>query len=176
MRVRREFGWGVALMLALSVSGCTIRREHGTFAGPAAQTRSVVFDSAATSRFLWALSHCSELPIDSIGGTWTPSDNDIRLLEARLFVALRASLDRTSLRAQDYYFQYFGVLDQAKRIVLINGFHDAVRRAGLDDPEDWRQEPVVVCDAGMGEFQAAYDVESRQLRELHFFPRFNGPP
>lgn len=180
MRVRSGLIQGVvvATILCLTAYGCTPLRQSVTpQVATVAQARSVIFDAAATSRFLWTLDRCSEFPIDSIAGTWTATVADTRLLDSILPGALHASLDsRIPLRAEDYFFQYFGVLRHGRRIVLINGFHDAVRRAGLNQPANWTQVPVVVCDAGFGAFQATYELNNGRLSELRFFSSLNGAP
>jgi len=176
VRIRLDRGIVGVTMLCLSGHACAPLKKHAPSSGlSVAQARSFIFDAAEASRFLWALNQCSELPIDSIAGTWTATPADTRLLDSKLLSTLQVSLrSRVTLRAEDYFFQYFGVLRHGKRIILINGFHDAVRRAGLNQPDNWTQEPVILCDAGMGAFQTTYEPDSGRLSELRFFSTFNG--
>jgi hypothetical protein len=156
-----------------SVPACTLPRTREPVT--IVQSRSIVFDAAQTAKFMWALGHCSGPPVDSISGTWTPASVDARFLHGRLFNSLRASLGPNAhARPEEYYFQYFGVISRGRRVILVNGFHESVRRGGTERPDDWTREPLVVCDTGIGSFQATYDVEARRLGELRFFSTFNG--
>src|SRR3982750_4857036 len=81
-----------ALVVAFlgSVPACTLPRTGEPV--PIVQSRSIVFDSAQTAKFMWDLGHCSGPAIDSVSGTWTPALVDAQLLDGRVSDSLRASL------------------------------------------------------------------------------------
>jgi hypothetical protein len=171
----RMLAWTFAIAFLGSAPACTFPGTREPV--PILQSRSIVFDAAKTAMFIWDLGHCSGPPVDSINGTWTPAPGDTRFLDSQLVDSLRTSLGpNAQAQPEDYYFQYFGVISRGRRMILVNGFHESVRRGGTERPDDWTREPLVVCDSGIGSFQATYDVETRRLGELRFFSTFNGAP
>jgi len=164
-----------AFVVAILGSGpaCTFSRAREPV--DVVQSRMFIFGAAKTAQVFWDLGQCSGPPADSISGTWTPSAVHVRLLETQLTDALRATLGTSAqVRAEDYYFQLFGVISRGRQVILVNGFHNSIRTGATEHPDDWMRSPVVVCDTGIGSFQANYDVKGRRLGELRFFSKFGG--
>jgi len=105
--------------------------------------------------------------VPRISGTWQPSENQIRQLEAD-FHLLDAHKDdaccnpgaslKNPLR---YYRQYVGVIRGGRRLIYINAFREPA-------PPDWRTAPVVVCDGGDGYWGVLYDPALRTFSQLAF--------
>src|ERR1700741_4227190 len=49
-----------------------------------------------------------------------------------------------------------------------------VNRTASSDSTAWRRGPVLVCDSGLGAFQADYDVAEKRLSSIRFFSSFDG--
>lgn len=61
-----------------------------------------------------------------------------------------------------YYLQYVGIRAGGRRLIYINAV--AVDSA----PEQWRTEPVTVCDGGRSYWGAMFDPATGEFSELAF--------
>ena len=150
-----------------------------------------VLPPASTGDLVLQCSRSSPTPIQ---GTWSPSPDQVRLLEGRLSTLLDRELSTLrlpdSLRPHvgDYYRQYAGVIVGGRRLIYINGFHKAQvaqTRSFLNehrtdstalrsfpsafrDTDYWRGVPTVVCDGGEYYFGVEYDPETHRFRNFSF--------
>lgn len=109
--------------------------------------------------------------LDSDGGAWTPTAEQVtdaeRGLPAYLAAAtprLPASVppgaaQRIAARLQGYARQYFGVSWAGRRLLYINCIP-------ADHRADWRARPVFVRDGGESFFHLMYDPESGEYSGL----------
>lgn len=104
------------------------------------------------------------------GGDWVPTVEEIRALENQLnaylpqhqkaFDGMKKPIEE---RLPTYKRQYWGVLEDEKKVVFANFFCHAF-------DYDWMNERVFVLDGGDCYFQIRYDVETESLFDL----RVNG--
>jgi hypothetical protein len=97
---------------------------------------------------------------------WTPSQEQIALLEAQLKPYLgRVRLPKAKViaaRLGSYKRQYFGYTDGGKKWILVNGFCE-----GHWKKEDtWRNRFVLVHDGGLCFFKVRYDPSRPQFEQL----------
>jgi len=97
---------------------------------------------------------------------WTPSPDEIALLEAHLKPYLaRATIPGAKViaaRLESYKRQYFGFTDGGKKWILVNGFC-----AGQWKKQDtWHDRVVVVLDGGVCFFRVRYDLLRSQFEQL----------
>lgn len=135
--------------------------------------RSVTFSAAQTQAYLRTLERCGGSRLEGATGSWTPPRRVTERLDEQIRRNLQRSLVSDSiLDAEDYLFQYFGVVVHEQRVVFINGLHEIVVTSFVADREAWKQEPVVVCDVGKAGFQVDYDVQTLVLSPLRFDPGY----
>lgn len=140
-------------------------------------SESVTFTAAQTAILFSQLSQCDTSYIYNPEGTWSPTFHDVIEVDHAIRAALaQAQLDRAGVFAQNYRFQYFGIIVHGRRKIFVNGFHEALLRAASAGSVEWRSTPIVVCDAGIGEFQTEYDVSSHVLAPLQFATSYDGRP
>jgi hypothetical protein len=126
------------------------------------------------------LHQCSRNAPQHVTGTWLPTSEQIREVEARLPGALGAiALRRGSQYRQPKSFQrqYAGFLIDGGKIIYVNAFPDGAGDPNPNAPPgfdhfDWRQQAVIVCDGGPAFFGVEYDPAKKTLS--HF--EFNGSP
>jgi hypothetical protein len=138
-------------------------------------SRSVRFFADQTARIIPAIQACEPSPLTNVTGTWTPSERQIQVLDRNVRTQLRDALQGHPFDIDDYFVQYFGVLNDGRHMIVINGFHDVVNRTATSDTTAWRRGAILVCDSGLGAFQADYDVKAKQLSRIRFFSTFGGP-
>jgi hypothetical protein len=156
------------LMLIHSVSACGVK-SSGTKSSPTHQLSRVTrFNASETGRYLSLLGHCGLTDLSGVQGTWDVTVHDVQDAHTRVMLGLATALDSTSLKGRhtEYLFQYFGVVIQGRRALLVNGFHELV--PGLGNPDRWRTEPVNSCDVGPAAFQVIVDVETGNLNTFRF--------
>lgn len=96
---------------------------------------------------------------------WTPSEDDVLVLEEGLSTFLQNNPDqfyeRTPVWEQldEYNRQYIGIIMDEKRVIYANYFCDSVET-------DWRKDFVFVMDGGDCFFQFKYDVDSAEFFDL----------
>lgn len=120
-----------------------------------------------TDRAAQLLRPCSrERPLQP-DGYWVPTAADVQALEQELPRFLKsnpiASNARTLNPLASYKRQYAGVVRGGHRSIYVNFF--TYYPVGMDD---WKTEPVVVCDGGSNFFGAEFDVASRQFTYLAY--------
>jgi hypothetical protein len=122
---------------------------------------------------------CSRGSPGPVEGTWLPSANEIRDLEARLPQALDDALGRRGRladRSRGIGRQYAGLRIAGRNVIYVNGFPlaefetDARYRPGLSR-DDWKKHAIMVCDGGPAFFGAEYDPETKTFSQF----QFNGP-
>ena len=100
---------------------------------------------------------------------WTPSDAEIRELEAALpgFLAKSWPANRGPLTdLASYRRQYFGLSRDARRIIFVN----ALCGPYAETSPDWQESIVVVFDGGGCFFRVYYDPATNKFDDL----RVNG--
>ena len=114
------------------------------------------------------LDQCSRGTPEADEGTWTPSPADIAALERALPAAL-ATQGRPELAGapQGWNRQYVGIVRGGRRYIYGNFFPEDVTGHSRD-PDQWRREPVIVCDGGPSFFGVEYDVEARRFTHFGF--------
>ncbi len=120
------------------------------------------------------LKQCSRAAPSGFQSIWMPDLPQIRDLEARLPAALGSALQKAGASRYapaDYLRQYAGFTVNGRKIIYVNG----MLRRGVDNealpPEfrrDWRHQPVVVCDGGVGYFGVEYDPSTKTFAHLAF--------
>jgi hypothetical protein len=101
---------------------------------------------------------------------WTPTDAEIRVLEAALpeFLAKSWPADRGRLDGlEQYRRQYFGLSREGRRVIFVNAFCGPF----AETLPDWQKRLVTVSDGGGCFFQVYYDPSTKEFRDL----RVNGP-
>ena len=130
------------------------------------QERSQLVDTGA----IFSAEHVEGSGADRVFGVtppyWTPSPEQIALLEAQLKPYLgRVRLPKAkaiAARLGRYKRQYFGYTDGGKRWILVNGFCE-----GRWKKEDaWRNRFVLVHDGGLCFFKVRYDPSKSQFEQL----------
>jgi hypothetical protein len=114
---------------------------------------------------------CSRISPGPVVGTWQPSLDDIKALEAGLGVELATQLmPEDGAKPDDYYRQYAGLLvGGGRRIIYVNGIHrSAVERAPEAQRESWKTEPAIICDGGSITFGVEYDPVTRKFDKFAF--------
>ncbi|NIJ18380.1 hypothetical protein FHS95_000049 [Sphingomonas naasensis] len=125
----------------------------------------VIFDAAKTKMMLEQCARST--PVAGEAG-WKPQAGDIARLEAALPAALAriraahpGALDGAPAR---WIRQYVGIVRGGRRYVYGN-FAPGGEMFGKDR---WRDEPLIVCDGGVGFFGAEFDVEIGNFTHLDF--------
>lgn len=90
---------------------------------------------------------------------WIPSKADLRKLERDMPRSVRG-----------YYRQYLGIIENGKRLILINGFSPKVAKDVTGGKHDWHSHAVVAMDGGTLFFKATYNPHTRRF----VGPTFNG--
>ena len=97
---------------------------------------------------------------------WSPSENNILILEKQLGAYLQNNSDRFDKqkspigeRLDEYDRQYTGMVLGEKKIIFANYFCESLET-------DWRTEFVFVLDGGDCFFQFKYDVNSGEFFDL----------
>ena len=99
-------------------------------------------------------------------GSWVPSDEEIRTLEANLAHIANLKIrfyESTPLRIEHpetYFRQYVGVMHNGKRRIYVNAFGDD------PPPANWRSRLYVVIDGATGYWHAFYDPETQSFSDL----------
>lgn len=137
-------------------------------------SRSVRFMANQTAKLIHSLQLCEPSSLANITDAWTPTAREVRVLDHSVRTELRDTLRGRSFNEADYFVQYFGVVDSGRRKIFVNGFHEIVNRTATSDTTAWRRGSVLVCDSGLGAFQADYDVEAKQLSRIRFFSSLGG--
>jgi hypothetical protein len=109
------------------------------------------------------LQQCSRLSPEGVTGVWTPSEKDIRQLEADFleFIRDKRPPNRDFL-LKDYYRQYTGFMRGGKKFIYVNGFSHSIKG------HDRRKNAYVVCDGGGSFFGVEYNVDTRQFSHLEY--------
>ena len=108
--------------------------------------------------------------LDSEGGAWTPSAEQVAEAEHRLSAYLAAATprlpasvrpgaaQRIAARLDRYGRQYFGITASGRRLLYINGVPH--------DHSEWRVRPVFLDDGGESFFHLVYDPELGEFSGL----------
>jgi len=108
--------------------------------------------------------------------TWLPATKEIGELEARLPQALNDALakrGRFAERSRDIGRQYAGLKIAGRKIIYVNGFPlsmfemEARYTPGLSR-DDWKSQPVMVCDGGPAYFGVEYDPKAKTFSHFAF--------
>ena len=110
-------------------------------------------------------------PIDALRPLWTPSPEEVALLEGRLKTYLEGvatpQAKEIAARLGSYKRQYLGYSFGGKRWVLVNAFCNAYWKRN----DSWRDSVVDVLDGGSCFFKVHYDPSRSQFDKLII----NGP-
>ena len=143
----------VALSCCLLLSSCS---------GIVAELAPSVLLTGEEGRRL--LDQCSRSTPSEIDGFWTPSLEDIEILESLLGSVRRRKSEGCCLsggRIRDpfsYFRQYVGVLVSGKNFVYVNAF----RRGS----SAWSSRAEIICDGGLSAWGILFDVETRKFVQL----------
>jgi len=111
---------------------------------------------------------CSRESPEAVRSAWTPSAAVIEKMESRLtdITRLKSTLCcGAKFNVDDvghYYRQYAGLVIEDKKLIYINAF---ARTAVVND---WRQEPVLICDGGRSFWGVLYDPATEKFFDLAF--------
>ena len=99
-------------------------------------------------------------------GDWVPTDKEVLALEEQLVAYLiqqRDAFDSWQApieeRLPNYRRQYWGVIEDGKRLIEANFFCDALHT-------DWTEQVVHVDDGGDCYFRVRYDPEAKTFSDL----------
>jgi len=167
----------LSLAIALFVPGAALVQSQASTFPPG--TGVILKDSAAA-----VLRQCTRRTPRNVERFWQPTDSVVRVLEGPLLELLRDVLPRVrivdrpqpTLRAEQYYRQYVGIVRGGKRLVYVNGFPppDSLSES-IAGKGYWRRLPIEVCDGGPYYFGVVYDVERRAFEPIDFNDGFSGP-
>jgi hypothetical protein len=100
-------------------------------------------------------------------GDWVPTAEEVRTLEKQLATYLprqQDAFDGSKIPIEDrlptYKRQYWGVLENEKRVISANFFCDAFHY-------DWKNQMVMVLDGGDCYFQIQYDVDTVTFFDMY---------
>jgi hypothetical protein len=143
-----------------------------TYGHAMSQERSKLVDTGV----IFSAEQLERLPnVHKIGVTppyWTPSPEEIALLEARLKPYLEGATPPEArviaARLGSYKRQYLGFTHDGKRWILVNGFCEGHWK----EEDTWRDRVVLVLDGGLCYFKVLYDPSRSQFEHL----LINGAP
>jgi hypothetical protein len=124
-----------------------------------------------TSKGIKLLKQCSRSSPDGVIGFWVITQDEIDLLESNFkkILVLKASkccMIGSNIRALNTYcFQYIGVLINNKKYIYINAFYNNEDALGTY-LNKWETEPVIICDGGVGEWGALFDIKEKSFSQL----------
>lgn len=145
----------------LTLVACTPPPARASFTAP-----YEIFDG---ERALELTEQCSRPSPGPVGGTWTPTDADIRGMDPALLARVSEELRNANAQenAAAYIRQYGGLVINGRRVIYTHGFLQRI-----DDPDEgWRSHPMVICDGGEITFGVEYDPETQTFANF----AFNGP-
>jgi hypothetical protein len=129
------------------------------------------FTVLGTSNGMKLLKQCSRSSPDSVSGFWVVTQFDINLLENNFkkILALEAvkccMTGSKIVSLKTYCFQYTGVIINNKKYIYINAFY--IDGDALDTYlNKWKTEPVIICDGGIGEWGALFDIQEKSFSQL----------
>ncbi len=96
-------------------------------------------------------------------GDWTPDDVDaVNALD--MLKHDSAMYVRTPILFTDYRYQYFGIVRDNTRILMLNAFCSKYWKHA----EGWRQHLIVVKDGGACFFHAEYSMKEHRILSVVF--------
>jgi hypothetical protein len=150
----------ICVMFALAVASC------GETDSPVKATRNRVVFSGANANALFQ--QCSRGVPTPGDGEWRPTEADLDAFEAELPKALAKQPEATDADSGNplasWRKQYVGIVRGKQRFIYGN-FFPASMAVEFDD---WRLQPVMVCDGGPSFFGAEFDVSARRITHLQF--------
>jgi len=100
---------------------------------------------------------------------WVPTVEEVRTLEKQLGTYLpqhRDAFDGSNIpieeRLPTYRRQYWGILENERRVIFVNFFCNSV-----PTPTDWTTQEVIGIDGGDCYFKIRYDVETGTFFDLY---------
>lgn len=186
-RVRIKVPILVSALLSLWLCGCSRSSTRDGTIGFRPE-RAVVLDPH--SMRTWQ--PCRTSTTAGISGFWTPESGEIERIDSLLPRILSSGLKRvdpsTVLHPALYYRQYVGIVQNGRRLIYVNGFHEGyismiyrsyeqspagAKRSDLD-VDFWKYTPVTVCDGGVWYFGITYDPATKRFGSLEFEHTFHG--
>ena len=159
------FRWTAAGLSIVALVACV--RASSPSRVQTSHTRSTMFSSSQTAAFLHRFQHCGGGPLHAVSETWTPTSSQLAEADRQTRTALASALsDGPTLSTDDYYVQYFGVVIRGRQMMFANGIHEVAARGSPSD--QWRAEPLVICDIGRAGFQTEYDVVAKRVGAIRF--------
>jgi hypothetical protein len=121
-----------------------------------------VLTGQEAEKLVW---HCSGDFRKGVGGYWTPSVTDLERLEGSLNKHLNSFGSDLGARLLGYTRQYAGVVKGGRKLIFVNGFHQAFSdKMGVD----LSKKAVVLCDGGRMVYGLEYDVETQVIQNFVF--------
>lgn len=163
---------GTVAVIVTCLSGC-LAGSSGRTHDPNESTmtpRSAIFSATRTRELFQRVGRCDGVPFQAVDDVWTPSEAEVAQLKGELYEAFDAQKPTASvLSGRDYSFQFFGVVVEGRRLIYVNAVHAALlERMTRNSETEWFDRPIVICDAGLGGFQAEYDVSTAELGAIRF--------
>jgi len=166
MQIRHFFRYGLIIWFLASLAACNANQEGNgptEFRPTAMKSDSVGVEVPADQN--WAIITENQAEEMGLGawlaksdGFWTPSEDDILILEEKIgeFLSQNSSLfnygEPVWERIGKYQRQYIGLQRDGSEIIYGNYFCD-------NHGKNWRLEWVSVLDGGNCYFQVEYDVQ-----------------
>ncbi|NEX95311.1 hypothetical protein [Caulobacter sp. 17J65-9] len=130
----------------------------------AARTDAVILPETDVARVLDQCSRDAPKPGE---GAWRPGWTEVDALKQALPAALAAEPEAARLVAlgapKGWSAQYVGIVRDGRRYVYANFFP-----ANGPWSDDWRTQPILVCDGGTSFFGVEYDVAAGRITQLAF--------
>ena len=103
-----------------------------------------------------------------VGGSWEPTDGDIKSLEHHLSQISKLKSEEGLVgihiaKPSRYYRQYVGIVVGGRKLIYLNAFDTIDQKP----PADWRKHLVVgFCDGGPSAWGVLYDPETKEFSQL----------
>jgi hypothetical protein len=117
---------------------------------------------------------CSRDFPSALSGRWTPTSDDVARAEQKIGAAIQTALAKVPPEYRKnvpaaYYRQYTGFMRNARKVLYVNGFD---QKYGADTP--WRSRTVSICDGGLANFGAVFDLSTEHYDSFAFSGTYAG--
>lgn len=86
----------------------------------------------------------------------------IELTQASLCCIMGGTIDK----AEDYYYQYLGVMIKKKKYIYVNAIRKTVFKKDIEKLDDRLNHPIVYCDGGTSFWGALFSIDKGAFIEL----------
>ena len=165
-----ELSAGIQVNMQKLVTCLLLISLHAVCRGQDSLTRPApvtILDAKAAKPLL---SQCSRASLKDVKGFWTPSDSDMKKMASSYprLLSMRAKAccwKGGKLKTlHPFALQCMGVVIRGKRCIYVNAFP----LDSLEPTEDWKTEPIRICDGGADYWGVLFHVDTQQFSDLAF--------